>query len=279
MDSSDGCLVDGNRESNSVVQTQMSTQTARLGLSEVYDTSHARRGMAIILSHENFESMKKRDGTRRDREIAVAVLTRLQFDVRVYDDLKCEDLFAELEKLAGEDHSNSDCLLVMVMTHGDENVLYAYDDAYRIDRLWDNFLGNRCRTLLGKPKLFFVQACRGKEFDKGVKLLQMDAANDDNMPQRYIIPTTADLLVMYSTYQGHSSWRNTLEGSWFIQALCAELDINGSCMELLQLLTAVSRRVAYDYQSNVPQHSIMHASKQMPCVVSMLTKLLYFPRK
>uniref|UniRef100_A0A182QPI7 Caspase family p20 domain-containing protein n=1 Tax=Anopheles farauti TaxID=69004 RepID=A0A182QPI7_9DIPT len=164
--------------------------------------------------------------------------------------MRKEELFSVLKRLAVEDHTESDCLLVMVMTHGDKDVLYAYDGPYSVDRLWENFMGNGCPTLLGKPKLFFVQACRGTAFDKGIKLGCRELDSDCFEPHKYIIPTTADLLVMYSSYKGHVSWRNPRGGSWFIQALCVELETNGPFLELLQLLTAVSRRVAYDYQSN-----------------------------
>ncbi|XP_053666892.1 caspase-like [Anopheles marshallii] len=275
---------DGTRATNSIVergqaQPAHNSQNVYETYEEEYDTSNPRRGIAIILHHEQFELMDRREGSRRDRDTAITVLTNMQFDVRVYDDLRYGELHRVLEQLAGEDHSGSDCLLVMIMTHGDDDVLYAYDRGYSVDVLFEQFMGDACPTLLGKPKLFFVQACRGTEFDKGVKLGCADLDTDNLTAHKYVIPTTADLLVMYSSYKGHVSWRNTLGGSWFIQALCAELEISWRHMELLQLLTAVSRRVAYDYQSNVPQRETMDAMKQMPSVVSMLTKLVYFPVK
>ena len=57
-----------------------------------------------------------------------------------------------------EDHSNNDCLVVVVMTHGDvDGQLYASDKPYDVRDLWVNFVGNECLTLIGKPKMFFVQ--------------------------------------------------------------------------------------------------------------------------
>ncbi|CAF4426819.1 unnamed protein product, partial [Rotaria magnacalcarata] len=34
------------------------------------------------------------------------------------------------------------------------------------------------------------------------------------------IPSEADFLLVYSTMPGYYAWRNSLKGSWFIQALC-----------------------------------------------------------
>ncbi|XP_058128362.1 caspase-like [Anopheles ziemanni] len=250
-----------------------------------YNMRHRRRGIAVVINQVQFRGMKQREGSNRDRDKICAALEKLHFQVEVFEDLSREKLFSSLQLIADVDHKQHDCLVVVVMTHGSEDVLHASDSTYKVDRLWELFLGNACPSLLGKPKLFFIQACRGEKFDEGV-LLQVDSIVTDTVDARgtkegppsllYVIPTMADLLVMYSTYKGHYSWRNPSNGSWFIQSLSSELAENGDRMELLQLLTTVSRRVAYDYRSYVPDNARMDAMKQMPCIVSMLTKALYF---
>lgn len=78
---------------------------------------------------------------------------------------------------------------------------------------------------------------------------------------------------------GFYSWRNPDVGSWFIQALCKELELHGRSRDLLSLMTFVNRRVAIEYQSYVPKNEKFHAKKQIPSIVSMLTRLVYFPDK
>lgn len=75
---------------------------------------------------------------------------------------------------------------------------------------------------------------------------------------------------------GYYSWRNTSRGSWFIQALCLELRENGIRYDLLTLLTFVCQRVAIDFESNTPDNPTMHQQKQIPCITSMLTRLVKF---
>jgi caspase-like apoptosis-related cysteine protease len=58
---------------------------------------------------------------------------------------------------AAKDHSSADCLLVAVMTHGDPGILHCRDTVYRTQELWLHFTGDKCRSLIGKPKLFFIQ--------------------------------------------------------------------------------------------------------------------------
>uniref|UniRef100_A0A182WE27 Caspase n=1 Tax=Anopheles minimus TaxID=112268 RepID=A0A182WE27_9DIPT len=249
-----------------------------------YDTSHAKRGIALILNQAKFKSMCRRDGSDRDRDSMSAILNSIGFDVRVFDDLKRKELLATLKSIAAEDHSQNDCLVVVVMTHGKtKNHLYASDMSYKANKLWEPFVGSECPSLRGKPKLFFIQACRGEKLDEGVIVRvrrmvgeQRSKPDDSAVKISYVIPSMADLLVMYSTYDGHYSWRNPINGSWFIQSLSYELSANVHRLELLHILTAVSRRVAYEYQSHVPRNEKLDAKKQMPCIVSMLTKLLYF---
>ena len=88
----------------------------------------------------------------------------------------------------------------------------------------------------------------------------------------------ADFLIAYSTISGFYSWRNSQNGSWFIQALCQILDEQGHKLEIMQLMTAVNRRVAYHYQSNSNEPE-MSGKRQVPCIVSMLTKECFFRPK
>lgn len=94
----------------------------------------------------------------------------------------------------------------------------------------------------------------------------------------FVIPTLADLLVMYSTAEGYYSFRNPADGSWFIQAICDELRENPH-EDLMVILTGVNRRVAFAKQSHVPGNDDWDAMKQMPNIVSMLTKTMYFTKK
>lgn len=64
-----------------------------------------------------------------------------------------------------------------------------------------------------------------------------------------------------------------------MQSLCAELDENGKTYDLLTLLTFVSQRVAFDFESNTPDTLTMHQQKQIPCTTTMLTRILRFNDK
>ncbi|XP_065084025.1 caspase-like [Ochlerotatus camptorhynchus] len=267
-----------NESSNAAEERAVSRPT----LDEYYDTTNNRRGVALVFCHMNFSSMAKRNGTDKDRDDICNVLYGLDFEVRVFDDLSRKEVLETLKEVSREDHTDNDCLVVVVMSHGEQGVLYARDNKYTVDSLWKNFVGKSCESLIGKPKLFFIQGCRGEQLDEGVTMAAhgpKDMVDSRREPIVYSIPAMADLLVMYSTYDGYYSWRNPKQGSWFIQSLCKELTDNGRTKDLLLLLTGVTRRTAFEYQSFVPHDKRMDAMKQIPCIVSMLTKVFYFTKK
>ncbi|KAJ6637846.1 Caspase-1 [Pseudolycoriella hygida] len=281
---------------NDALNKKQQTQSAKSHIprsaidenSPYYDMAHEQRGLAIILNHFIFQSKKyknlKRHGTEIDCQRLRKAFELLDFKVKEYHDLKREEINKELQKVADMDHGNNDCIVVIVLSHGETGRLEALDGSYDVNEIWEPFLS--CPTLVGKPKIFFIQACRGSQTDPGIPVMSMeDASTKGDMvdslgskPKHFLIPSMADLLVMYSTYEGYFAFRNPRQGSCFIQALCDELELNGRINDLLNLLTAVCRRVAFTFQSNVPKTD-MDAMKQMPSIVSMLTKTLYFTKK
>lgn len=242
--------------------------------SSYYPMNHKNRGKAIIFSHSSFEvqdvKLPNREGSDVDCKMLTESLERLGFDVNLYKDKRLRDILDITTKVSLMDHSNSDCLLVAVLSHGDDGeIIYAYDSPYQISNLWKPFTGELCRTLVGKPKIFIVQACRGNDLDPGVKVEKDGVA-------RFSIPTHADFLFAYATIPGFMSFRNTRNGAWFIQELCNELNENGQKYDMLTLLTFVVQKVAYGYESFAPNYPDHHMKKQTPCIVSMLTRLLLF---
>lgn len=199
----------------------------------------------------------------------VRVLAKLDFDIDVHQDLCHNDILSTAEAAARLDHKDNDCLLVVILSHGGEGLICAKDCSYKLDTIWRLFTNKNCESLAGKPRLFIVQACQGSRTDKGVtmKRVEYDAAPKTE----YDVPLHPDFLIAYSTYSGFVSWRNTVTGTWFIQSLCDELDLNGTRMDILTLLTFVNQRVAVEKETK--------GKKMCPSFVSMLTRILIFSNK
>ncbi|CAH1794547.1 unnamed protein product [Owenia fusiformis] len=253
------------------------------GLSE-YNFSHKRRGKALIINNRNFDAMltgqMDRDGTDIDADAITARLTDLGFDVDVLHNLTTTKMSFALRNAAEEDHSDADCFVCVILSHGRDGRVYGIDGTITIESLLRHFKGDECQTLAGKPKLFFIQACRGTKFDHGAEVT--DAATDEGMDEIDAapvvrIPSEADIMIAYSTVPGHFSWRNNVDGSWFIQALCRVLKEHSHDMDLMHMMTFVNQIVAYEHAS-CTDDDFTSNMKQIPSIVSMLTKLVYFRR-
>lgn len=66
-----------------------------------------------------------------------------------------------------------------------------------------------------------------------------------------------------------------MTGSWFIQSLCDMISQYGQELELQHIMTRVNHKVAVEFES-VSNSPGFHAKKQIPCIMSMLTKEMYF---
>ena len=68
------------------------------------------------------------------------------------------------------------------------------------------------KTLNSKPKLFFIQACRGD--NPGSQPIERTLSDDVSAP------VYADIYISYPTISGDKAYRGERRGSWFIVELC-----------------------------------------------------------
>lgn len=101
-----------------------------------------------------------------------------------------------------------------------------------------------------------------------------DATDAPPPDKRVQIPVEADFLYAYSTVPGYYSWRNSVNGSWFIQSIVEVLNKYAKTTDLLTMMTRVNALVAtYQSRTNDPYSD---RKKQIPSINSMLRKDVYF---
>nr|XP_003705392.1 PREDICTED: caspase-1-like isoform X1 [Megachile rotundata]XP_012145508.1 PREDICTED: caspase-1-like isoform X1 [Megachile rotundata]XP_012145509.1 PREDICTED: caspase-1-like isoform X1 [Megachile rotundata] len=240
-----------------------------------YNMSLKHRGICIVFNHETFSSGvgEKREGSNVDVASIKATFSQLGFkDVQVHNNLKFAEFDTVMDDLTNVDYTDYSCLCVFVLTHGNSNgMLYTNDLGYPSDYLWKRFTADNCKTLTGKPKLFFIQACRGSNVDAGIPL----CSTQSNSGSSYKLPVQADFLIAYSTLDDHVSWRDPSNGSWYLQTLCNVINTHWTTTDLLKMLTITARKVATEY---VSQHDDVNLNEmvQMPTFTSTLTRDLLF---
>ncbi|XP_030644205.1 caspase-3 [Chanos chanos] len=237
-----------------------------------YSLRYPSMGHCIVINNKNFDpktGLNVRNGTEADADRVKSVFEQLGYEVKVFNDQTAAQIKHVLGSAAKENHSQCASFVCVLLSHGDEGIFFGTDGPVKLQTLTSMFRGDRCTSLAGKPKLFFIQGCRGTDLDGGV---EVDSVQDNPTEK---IPVEADFLYAYSTAPGYYSWRSIFNGSCFIQSLCEMMSKYGTTLELMHILTRVNHMVALNFESscNDPR---FHGKKQIPYIVTMLTKEMYF---
>jgi hypothetical protein len=142
------------------------------------------RGLCLIINNQNYYDEKgkeieekRRSGSDLDAFRLRNLFEKLSFRVDSYTDLREREMRDIVKKFASEcecrgdnnDNDNDiDCCCVIILSHGSENNIICVDNkTLSIDRdildLFDD-------VLVGKPKLFIIQSCRGETFNQKDKI-------------------------------------------------------------------------------------------------------------
>ncbi|KAF5907712.1 chloride channel protein 1-like, partial [Clarias magur] len=217
---------------------------------QAYPMSSSPRGLALVLSNVRFEAglsdLDTRRGGEVDEEVLRRLFTELNFTVYLKKDLTLQAMRACIEQFARQpEHARSDCCVVCLLSHGVEGSIYGIDGKLlELEWVFEQFDNAHCTLLQNKPKMFFIQACRGEEMDCGVDQLdgddsmqstdceQRDAGREENHDRqnraseesegerlRVKLPQRSDMICGFATLKGTAAMRNTKKGSWFIQEL------------------------------------------------------------
>uniref|UniRef100_A0A673WPM3 Caspase-8 n=1 Tax=Salmo trutta TaxID=8032 RepID=A0A673WPM3_SALTR len=246
---------------------------------EHYSMTCNPRGTCLIINNHHFmgfSGLTDRPGTEQDEKALHNVFSRLGFKVEVCSDLTEKTMLGAVEALGGRSHIHADALVVCVLSHGEKGCVLGTDGVeVPIRSLTQPFTSEQCPSLMGKPKLFFIQACQGKGFQQGAVFLPSIRQREGQ--GRYeadagaieSIPWDADFLIGMATVEECKSFRNTKEGSIYIQELCKQLEWGADRGEdILSVLTRVNREVS---------RGVYRDSKQMPEPKYTLTKKLFLP--
>ncbi|XP_035665912.1 caspase-2-like [Branchiostoma floridae] len=252
------------------------------------------RGYALILNNKNFTSLPYRGGSAVDLSNITSLFQGLSFETHVLEDKKAQEIKGEVLAFSQrKEHRQKDCCVVVLMSHGEEGVIFGSDDVpVQLDDIFSMFDNKNCPRLKGKPKLFFIQACRGLKVDKGVPVDEADGPGPDvkvnlksemrsflHLPEDEsdgpeVQPTRTEMLCGYATQLGYKSFRNIENGSWFIQAITKvfmEHAKDKSVTEMMpKVINDVSKRTA-----SCPGYP-HHGGKEEAEFLYKLHKPLYF---
>uniref|UniRef100_A0A8C1CKA8 Caspase-8 n=1 Tax=Cyprinus carpio carpio TaxID=630221 RepID=A0A8C1CKA8_CYPCA len=245
--------VSGDQSQHSVIENESLNMsgTESAGIQQ-YEMKGDKRGVCLIINNCDFKDcgLRNRDGTDIDKKSLEVVFQWLGFEVLTERNCDRHQILQVLRDLAARDHTSADCVVCCVLSHGKIKGIVGVDGqivTYR--ELIETLSPSQCPTLFKKPKLFFIQACRGTD-DQPAAFPQI-FPDDEVMPvsdsavPRDSIPKMADYLLAMSTVPHYVSYREKDHGTWFIQSLCHNLKLlvpRG--VDLLSILMQVNSDVS-----------------------------------
>ena len=268
----------------------------RLGYHPYHMTARPR-GITLIINNASFAHHRKhgqqspRLGSEKDVRQVEALFTALGFSVRTKENLSRIKLLDELDDVACQDHSAYDCFVLWLIIHGrSREVICSDSNTIPIQTLHDMF--SHCYTLRGKPKLFFIQVCKGDGEDEGVSFAadigissyeqlspnQLDSPIDVVKKPASRVPTQAGLLCTFSTVDEYVSHRHKALGSYYVRGLVEAFCERAVNDHLLDILTVVDKKVS-NMEANVSSlenKNEIKILKQMPRVEHTLRKQVRF---
>ena len=207
---------------------------------KVFPIDPINPGFVIIFNMKRFRNNpnKTRDGSEKDVERLSNLLGDLNYQVETKLDLNSNDMRRCLKEYSNKDYSKISCFIMFIMSHGGKGTICASDNSsIYLTEFIDPFKTNR--TLKNKPKLFFVQACRGDQEMPNIESDSNSTNYDRFETDANRVPIEADFLYSYSTVKGFYSYRNPDSGSWFIQTLCDVIEKEKN-EHILDILTQVN---------------------------------------
>ncbi|KAG8130248.1 hypothetical protein E2320_016824, partial [Naja naja] len=131
-----------------------------------YKLKSRPRGLALILSNVHFSSetdLELRSGGNVDNATLDTLFKHLGYQVFVKHDQTAQEMKEQLEIFSKHPvHQNVDSCIVSLLSHGIEGGVYGVDGKLlQLQDIFSLFDNANCPKLQNKPKMFFIQACRG----------------------------------------------------------------------------------------------------------------------
>uniref|UniRef100_A0A6Q2Z3K4 Caspase 2, apoptosis-related cysteine peptidase n=1 Tax=Esox lucius TaxID=8010 RepID=A0A6Q2Z3K4_ESOLU len=297
-------------DADSPITTAVHPTTQEFYLShcdQSYSMTSSPRGLGLVISNVTFDpcaapDLDTRKGGEVDEEVLRKVFTELDYIVTIQRDLTAQGMRTCIEQFSRrQEHQTVSSCVVCLLSHGVEGAVYGTDgQLMELDWVFEVFDNAHCPLLQNKPKMFFIQACRGEEMDCGVEMSdgpertqspgceQRDAGRegegdgnatptDERGRLRVKLPQRSDMICGFASLKGTAAMRNTKRGSWFIQELNSALRLRAKDTHLSDILVQVNGRIKdrEGYAPGTPHHRC----KEMSEYTSSLCKDLYlFPK-
>jgi len=208
-----------------------------------YDMQTFPQGKLVLFNVRNFKNgMLERQGTDRDADGLCDLFLELGYVAYRYDNSTKAEILTVMEVASSDDYSNLSCFACVILANGEgDEVIYGTDQEIKINQVVSKFRNNK--NLAGKPKLFFIQACRGKHNMKSYETDGGEGSGGIDISCLQL-PREADFHFAFSTVPGYHSWKNTSRGSRFVETIISVFRKYAHEMDIMRMFLRVNAEMA-----------------------------------
>ena len=204
----------------------------------VYKINYSSPGLVVVFNYMTFKKFDVEDreftrhGSEKDvKRIKEVFGTKLKFQVKVHLDFTREQTDDAIDKYAKEEYQGDVCFICFILSHG-------FKEGFRSSDFQEIYFADiekpikLNKSLINKPKMFFIQACRGIYYMPNPNQSQtgntgafasQPCDTNGNPLVRLPVAAETDFFKFSATVEGYIAV-NHYEGSPFIQILCTVID-------------------------------------------------------
>ena len=251
-----------------------------------------KRGECLIIN-EVFKDDQRyyREGTEQDEDSLIRTWEMIgcKGSITVARDLTKKQIISALNQFRQKlDKTRPDFMVIIIMSHGFRDKRTGSDcimdinlEGLSVTMIKNKFIdGHLCRSMIGKPKLFFIQACRGNLYQEALSNMSrqltipvIDFSETDGEEDEEKLLELDGIkyahkswfFIFHSTIKGYVSLRDRTGGTIFIQTLCKVLNESWYVNDISSIATKVNKKIMEEY-----------GSAQAPIFENQLGNLVYF---
>ncbi|XP_052096685.1 uncharacterized protein LOC127731862 isoform X2 [Mytilus californianus] len=261
---------------------------------DIYKKEPDQKGLVLIVNFM-FSGDKKRIGSDIDVKNLTEFFSMLQYQVECRSDMTKKDLqdcFKGIEsEYLTEKSEDYHSFICVIMSHGNEKGLKTKDKIITVKEIKEHFRG-----FIDKPRVFLIQACRGKAVQEMAdgsdspnsmqdEILErrscVQSRNPKSEEQLYTdsedrpkLPKDADIIVAHATTSGYASIRHPTYGSYLISAFLYVANKKYKKHDVERILQQARREVT-DNPRYKPKSKELIGTRQMIIVESTSRKRFF----
>ncbi|KAK3895265.1 hypothetical protein Pcinc_001015 [Petrolisthes cinctipes] len=195
---------------------------------DTYSVLSSPRGIVHVFNYkfagQGFKWERK--GAEHDSTNLNRIFTTMGYEVKVHESLSNNDTRKMMNSIQNDKRlKDVDALIFFFLSRGNDSYTFYTNDQIAM-KLFDiryMFTDSKCPAMSSKPKIFFMNYCRGEEME----LMEVDSTRD--------IPN--DMVTVHAAAEGIMADTTSASGTHFVEHLCQTLMSYSRSHELREIYT------------------------------------------